>query len=162
VRYGHRTAIQGDLLEHYMNTRAEGFGPEVKRRILLGTYVLSSGYYDAYYLKAQRARTLIRMDFEKAFEKVDLILSPTAPSPAHKLGSISKDPLKMYLEDVFTIAANLAGLPAISVPCGFAEDEGKRLPVGLHLVGRPLDEATVLRAAYAYEQSTDWHLARPA
>jgi aspartyl-tRNA(Asn)/glutamyl-tRNA(Gln) amidotransferase subunit A len=161
VRYGHRTAIQGDLLEHYMNTRAEGFGPEVKRRILLGTYVLSSGYYDAYYLKAQRARTLIRMDFEKAFEKVDLILSPTAPSPAHKLGSISKDPLKMYLEDVFTIAANLAGLPAISVPCGFAEDEGKRLPVGLHLVGRPLDESTVLRAAYAYEQSTDWHLARP-
>lgn len=161
VRYGHRTAIQGDLLEHYMNTRAEGFGPEVKRRILLGTYVLSSGYYDAYYLKAQRARTLIRMDFEKAFEKVDLILSPTAPSPAHKLGSISKDPLKMYLEDVFTIAANLAGLPAISVPCGFAEDEGERLPVGLHLVGKPLDEATVLRAAYAYEQSTDWHKARP-
>lgn len=161
VRYGHRTAIQGDLLEHYMNTRAEGFGPEVKRRILLGTYVLSSGYYDAYYLKAQRARTLIRQDFEKAFEKVDLILSPTAPSPAHKLGSISKDPLKMYLEDVFTIAANLAGLPAISVPCGFAEDEGKRLPVGLHLVGRPLDESTVLRAAYAYEQSTDWHKARP-
>ena len=162
VRYGHRTAIQGDLLEHYMNTRAEGFGPEVKRRILLGTYVLSSGYYDAYYLKAQRARTLIRQDFEAAFEKVDLILSPTAPSPAHKLGSISKDPLKMYLEDVFTIAANLAGLPAISVPCGFAEEEGKKLPVGLHLVGRPLDEATVLRAAYAYEQSTDWHKARPA
>lgn len=161
VRYGHRTAVQGDLLEHYMNTRAEGFGPEVKRRILLGTYVLSSGYYDAYYLKAQRARTLIRLDFEKAFEKVDLILSPTAPSPAHRLGSISKDPLKMYLEDVFTIAANLAGLPAISVPCGFAEDEGKRLPVGLHLVGRSLDEATVLRAAYAYEQSTDWHKARP-
>lgn len=161
VRYGHRTAIPGDLLEHYMNTRAEGFGPEVKRRILLGTYVLSSGYYDAYYLKAQRARTLIRQDFEAAFEKVDLILSPTAPSPAHKLGSISKDPLKMYLEDVFTIAANLAGLPAISVPCGFAEEDGKRLPIGLHLVGRPLDEATVLRAAYAYEQSTDWHKARP-
>ena len=162
VRYGHRTAIQGDLLEHYMNTRAEGFGPEVKRRILLGTYVLSSGYYDAYYLKAQRARTLIRQDFEKAFESVDLILSPTAPSPAHKLGSLNADPLRMYLEDVFTIAANLAGLPAISVPCGFAEDEGRQLPVGLHLVGRALDESTVLRAAYAYEQSTDWHKAKPA
>lgn len=161
VRYGHRTAIQGDLLEHYMNTRAEGFGPEVKRRILLGTYVLSSGYYDAYYLKAQRARTLIRQDFEAAFEKVDLVLSPTAPSPAHKLGSMSADPLRMYLEDVFTIAANLAGLPAISVPCGFAEEGGKKLPVGLHLVGRALDEATVLRAAYAYEQSTDWHKVKP-
>ena len=162
VRYGHRTAIQGDLLEHYMNTRAEGFGPEVKRRILLGTYVLSSGYYDAYYLKAQRARTLIRQDFEKAFEKVDVILSPTAPSPAHKLGEISNDPLKMYLEDVFTIAANLAGLPAISVPCGFAEEGGKKLPVGLQLVGPHLDEATILRAAYAFEQSTDWHKAKPA
>lgn len=161
VRYGHRTAVQGDLLEHYMNTRAEGFGPEVKRRILLGTYVLSSGYYDAYYLKAQRARTLIRQDFEAAFEKVDLVLSPTAPSPAHKLGSMSADPLRMYLEDVFTIAANLAGLPAISVPCGFAEDSGKKLPIGLHLVGRSLDEATVLRAAYAYEQSTDWHKVKP-
>ena len=161
VRYGHRSAVQGDLLEHYMNTRAEGFGPEVKRRILLGTYVLSSGYYDAYYLKAQRARTLIRQDFEAAFEKVDLVLSPTAPSPAHKLGSMSADPLRMYLEDVFTIAANLAGLPAISVPCGFAEDSGKKLPIGLHLVGRSLDEATVLRAAYAYEQSTDWHKVKP-
>ena len=162
VRYGLRTAIQGDLLEHYMNTRAEGFGPEVKRRILLGTYVLSSGYYDAYYLKAQRARTLIRQDFEKAFEQVDVILSPTAPSPAHKLGEISNDPLKMYLEDVFTIAANLAGLPAISVPCGFADEGGKKLPVGLQLVGPHLDEATILRAAYAYEQSTDWHKAMPA
>ncbi len=162
VRYGHRTAIQGELLDHYMNTRAEGFGPEVKRRILLGTYVLSSGYYDAYYLKAQRARTLIRRDFEEAFEKVDVILSPTAPSPAHKLGEISSDPLKMYLEDVFTIAANLAGLPAISVPCGFATETGKALPVGLQLVGRSLDEATILRAAHAYEQSTPWHAKRPA
>jgi aspartyl-tRNA(Asn)/glutamyl-tRNA(Gln) amidotransferase subunit A len=162
VRYGHRSALPGDLLDHYMNTRAEGFGPEVKRRILLGTYVLSSGYYDAYYLKAQRARTLIRQDFEQAFEKVDVILSPTAPSPAHKLGEISNDPLKMYLEDVFTIAANLAGLPAISVPCGFAMDSGKPLPVGLQLVGKAMDEATVLRAAHAYEQSTEWHKARPA
>ncbi len=157
VRYGHRAASTGDLLDHYMSTRAEGFGPEVKRRILLGTYVLSSGYYDAYYLKAQRARTLIRQDFDAAFEKVDLILSPTAPSPAHSFGSMKADPLQMYLEDVFTIAANLAGLPAISVPCGFSHSTGKPLPVGLHLVGKSLDEATLLHAAYAYEQSTEWH-----
>jgi aspartyl-tRNA(Asn)/glutamyl-tRNA(Gln) amidotransferase subunit A len=178
VRYGHRTALSGDALDalfatlpgaaqidatarHYMQTRAEGFGPEVKRRILLGTYVLSSGYYDAYYLKAQRARTLIRQDFEAAFEKVDIILSPTAPSPAHRLGSISTDPLKMYLEDVFTIAANLAGIPALSLPCGFAEESGKQLPIGLQIMARSMDEATMLRAAYAYEQSTEWHKVRP-
>lgn len=161
VRYGHRTAVQGDLLEHYMNTRAEGFGPEVKRRILLGTYVLSSGYYDAYYIKAQKARTLIRQDFEEAFKSVDVILSPTAPSPAHKLGSLRDNPLQMYLEDIFTIAANLAGLPAMSLPCGFAEENGKALPVGLQVIGRAFDEATMLRTAYAYEQSTDWHLKRP-
>ena len=161
VRYGHRTAVQGDLLEHYMNTRAEGFGPEVKRRILLGTYVLSSGYYDAYYIKAQKARTLIRQDFEEAFKTVDVILSPTAPSPAHKMGSLSNNPLQMYLEDIFTIAANLAGLPAMSLPCGFAQEGGSMLPVGLQIIGRALDESTMLRAAYAYEQSTDWHLKRP-
>ena len=161
VRYGHRAMNAGDVIETYMQTRAEGFGPEVKRRILLGTYVLSSGYYDAYYLKAQRARTLIRTDFETAFEKVDVVLSPTAPSPAHKASSLSNDPLKMYLEDVFTIAANLAGLPAISVPCGFAEEGGKKLPVGLQLVGKSMDEATILRAAHAYEQSTAWHKVKP-
>jgi len=160
VRYGHRAANTTDVLDHYMSTRAEGFGPEVKRRILLGTYVLSSGYYDAYYLKAQRARTLIRKDFEDAFEKVDLILSPTCPSPAHKMGEMKNDPLTMYLEDVFTIAANLAGLPALSLPCGFAMETGKPLPIGMQLVGKPLDEATLLRAAWAYEQSTDWHKTR--
>ena len=162
VRYGHRAMNAGDVIETYKQTRAEGFGPEVKRRILLGTYVLSSGYYDAYYLKAQRARTLIRTDFEEAFKKVDVILSPTAPSPAHLLGSMGSDPLKMYLEDVFTIAANLAGLPAISVPCGFAEENGKKLPVGLQLVGKAFDESTILRAAQAYEQSTPWHKVRPS
>jgi aspartyl-tRNA(Asn)/glutamyl-tRNA(Gln) amidotransferase subunit A len=161
VRYGHRTAQATDVLDHYMSSRAEGFGPEVKRRILLGTYVLSSGYYDAYYLKAQKARTLIRQDFERAFQDVDVILSPTAPSPAHKLGAMRDNPLQMYLEDIFTIAANLAGLPAMSLPCGFAEEDGKKLPVGLQIIARPLDETTMLRAAYAYEASTDWHLQRP-
>ncbi len=161
VRYGHRTAIQGDLLEHYMNSRSEGFGPEVKRRILLGTYVLSSGYYDAYYIKAQKTRTLIRSDFDEAFKQVDLILSPTSPSPAHKLGAMRDNPLQMYLEDIFTIAANLAGLPALSLPCGFHEDTGKPLPIGLQLIGRPLDEATMLRAAQAYESTTDWHKRKP-
>jgi aspartyl-tRNA(Asn)/glutamyl-tRNA(Gln) amidotransferase subunit A len=153
VRYGHRAVNTDGLLEHYMKSRAEGLGAEVKRRILLGTYVLSSGYYDAYYLKAQRARTLIRQDFEDAFQKVDVILSPTAPSPAHKLGAMKDNPLQMYLEDIFTIAANLAGLPAMSVPCGYAEEAGKKLPVGLQLIGRPMDEVTMLRAAHAYEQA---------
>ena len=160
VRYGHRALNTSDVLDHYMTSRAEGFGPEVKRRILLGTYVLSSGYYDAYYLKAQRARTFIRQDFEAAFEKVDVILSPTCPSPAHKMGEMKNDPLTMYLEDVFTIAANLAGLPALSLPCGFATDTGKPLPVGMQLVGKALDEATILRAAWAYEQATEWHKTR--
>ena len=162
VRYGHRTAVQGDLLEHYMNTRAEEFGPEVKRRILLGTYVLSSGYYDAYYVKAQKARTLIRQDFEEAFKKVDVILSPTAPSPAHKLGSMRDNPLQMYLEDIFTIAANLAGLPAMSLPCGVAEEGGKQLPVGMQLISRAFDESTMLRAAQAFESTTGWHQLRPS
>ena len=160
VRYGHRALNTSDVLDHYMTSRAEGFGPEVKRRILLGTYVLSSGYYDAYYLKAQRARTFIRNDFEAAFEKVDVILSPTCPSPAHKMGEMKNDPLTMYLEDVFTIAANLAGLPALSLPCGLATDTGTPLPIGMQLVGKSLDEATILRAAWAYEQSTDWHKTR--
>ena len=153
VRYGHRTANATDMLDHYMSSRAEGFGPEVKRRILLGTYVLSSGYYDAYYLKAQRARTLISRDFEQAFQKVDLIVSPTTPSPAHKLGELKDNPLQAYLEDIFTIPANLAGLPAMSVPAGFAVEGGKRLPIGLQFIGKPLDESTMLKAAFAYEQA---------
>ena len=153
VRYGHRTASPADLLDHYMSSRAEGFGPEVKRRILLGTYVLSSGYYDAYYLKAQRARTLISREFDQAFQKVDLIISPTTPSPAHKLGELKNNPLQAYLEDIFTIPANLAGLPAMSVPAGFAHEDGKKLPIGLQFIARPLDEATMLSAAHAFEQA---------
>ena len=162
VRYGHRAAGTGDLMEHYLKTRAEGFGPEVKRRILLGTYVLSSGYYDAYYVKAQKARTLVRRDFTDAFEKVDLIVSPTTPVPPFKIGVHRDDPLSMYLEDLFTIPANLAGLPAISVPCGFVKEDGADLPVGLHFTGRPLDESTLLRAAHAYEQASGWHTRRAA
>ncbi len=153
VRYGHRSTAANDLLQHYQLSREEGFGPEVKRRILLGTYVLSSGYYDAYYLKAQRARTLIRQDFEKAFESVDVILSPTSPTPAHKLGALKDNPLAAYLEDVFTIPVNLAGLPGISVPCGTVEEDGIQLPVGLQIVGKPLDEYTVLRVADAFERA---------
>ena len=151
VRYGHRSSSASDLMEHYLKSRSEGFGPEVKRRILLGTYVLSSGYYDAYYLQAQKARTLIRDDFTKAFEKVDVIVSPTSPTPAHKLGELKGDPLQAYLEDVFTIPANLAGLPALSVPCGTIEHEGARLPVGLQFITSALDEATLFQAAHAFE-----------
>lgn len=161
VRYGHRAENIKDLNDHYCRTRAEGFGPEVKRRILLGTYVLSSGYYDAYYLKAQKARTLIRQDFTQAFEKVDLIVSPTSPEAPFKLGE-GRDPLATYLADIFTIPPNLAGLPALSVPCGFSVEGGVKLPVGLQLIGKPLDELTMLKAAHAFEQSTEWHLARPS
>lgn len=153
VRYGHRSGSGGDLMEQYTKSRSEGFGPEVKRRILLGTYMLSSGYYDAYYIRAQKARTLIRNDFTEAFKKVDVILSPTSPTPAHKLGELKDNPLAAYLEDVFTIPVNLAGLPGISLPCGTVDVDGKALPVGLQIVGKALDEATVLRVAHAYEQS---------
>ncbi|HRH97689.1 MAG TPA: Asp-tRNA(Asn)/Glu-tRNA(Gln) amidotransferase subunit GatA [Prosthecobacter sp.] len=153
VRYGHRSSSAGDLMEQYTLSRAEGFGPEVKRRILLGTYMLSSGYYDAYYIRAQKARTLIRNDFAEAFKQVDVIISPTSPMPAHRLGELKDNPLAAYLEDVFTIPVNLAGLPGISVPCGSVEVEGKSLPVGLQIVGKALDEASVLRVAHAYEQS---------
>jgi aspartyl-tRNA(Asn)/glutamyl-tRNA(Gln) amidotransferase subunit A len=156
VRYGHRAEGTDDVLDHYLKSRAEGFGPEVKRRILLGTYVLSSGYYDAYYVKAQKARTLMRKDFTEAFKRVDIILSPTSPTPPFKFGEHADDPLSIYLADIFTIPPNLAGLPAISVPCGFASQDGKQLPVGLHLTARPLDEATLLQAAHAYESSTGW------
>ena len=161
VRYGHRAENVSNLLEHYGKTREEGFGPEVKRRIILGTYVLSSGYYDAYYLRAQKVRTLIRNDFTKVFEKVDAIISPTSPEAAFKVGDRSDDPLKMYLADIFTIATNLAGICGISIPCGFAELEGKKLPVGLQLIGKPFQEAQLLQIAHAYEQSTEWHKARP-
>jgi aspartyl-tRNA(Asn)/glutamyl-tRNA(Gln) amidotransferase subunit A len=160
VRYGYRAADATGMLDHYGRTREEGFGPEVKRRIILGTYVLSSGYYDAYYLRAQKVRTLIRDDFTKAFEKCDAIICPTSPEPAFKLGDRADDPLKMYLADIFTIAANLAGICGISIPCGFAETDGKKLPIGLQLLGKPLDEARLLQIADAYEQSTDWHWAR--
>src|SRR5436309_2270405 len=161
VRYGQRADNVSSLFDHYARTRAEGFGAEVKRRIILGTYVLSSGYYDAYYLRAQKVRELIRRDFAEAFEKVDALISPTSPVPAFKLGERTADPLQMYLADIFTIAANLAGICGISVPCGFTEWHGHRLPIGLQLLGKPLDEARILQIAHAYEQSTDWHKARP-
>ena len=160
VRYGYRAENPEDMLDLYGRTREDGFGPEVKRRIILGTYVLSSGYYDAYYLRAQKVRELIRQDFAKAFERVDVLISPTSPLPAFKLGERTADPLQMYLADIFTIAANLAGICGISLPCGFAEVDGHRLPIGLQLLGKPLDEAHLFQIAHAYEQSTDWHKAR--
>lgn len=161
VRYGHRTAEAANILEHYGKSREEGFGPEVKRRIILGTYVLSSGYYDAYYLRAQKVRTLIRQDFTDAFKKVDAIICPTSPEPAFKIGDRSDDPLRMYLADIFTIAVNLAGVSGISLPCGFAQVDGRPLPIGLQLIGKPFQESELLKIAYAYEQSTDWHKGRP-
>ena len=159
VRYGLR--VPGDdLIGTYGRTRAEGFGPEVKRRIILGTYVLSSGYYDAYYLRAQKVRTMIRDDFTRAFQKVDAIICPTSPEPAFKAGDRNDDPLKMYLADIFTIACNLAGTCGISIPCGFANVDGQRLPIGVQLIGQPFQEARLLQIAHAYEQSTPWHKAR--
>jgi aspartyl-tRNA(Asn)/glutamyl-tRNA(Gln) amidotransferase subunit A len=161
VRYGRRAAEAKNLQELYVRSRSEGFGEEVKRRIILGTYVLSSGYYDAYYLRAQKVRTLIRRDFEQAFQKVDALICPTSPEVAFKRGERSNDPLKMYLADIFTIAANLAGNCGISVPCGFAQVDEARLPVGLQLLGKSFDEARLLQIAHAYEQSTPWHKERP-
>jgi len=161
VRYGFRAENPTDLLNFYGRTRGEGFGLEVKRRIILGTYVLSSGYYDAYYLRAQKVRELIRQDFARAFEKVDALISPTSPVPAFKFGERTADPLQMYLADIFTSPANLAGICGISVPCGFADADGQRLPIGLQLLGKALDEARILQIAHAYEQTTDWHNARP-
>lgn len=158
VKYGYRAAGSGTLHEMYLRTRAHGFGSEVKRRILLGTYVLSAGYYDAYYLKAQKVRTLIRQDFLDAFTACDLIATPVAPTTAFRLGEKTADPLTMYLSDIFTIAVNLAGLPGISLPCGF-DQQG--LPIGIQLIGKPFDEATILRAGYAYEQATPWHTHTP-
>jgi aspartyl-tRNA(Asn)/glutamyl-tRNA(Gln) amidotransferase subunit A len=158
VRYGAR--VEGDNpAEMYQRTRGAGFGPEVKRRIILGTYVLSSGYHDAYYLRAQKVRTLIRNDFLKAFETVDAIVTPTSPTAAFKLGEKSDDPLQMYLSDIFTISCNLGGICGVSLPCGFTREP--KLPVGLQLLGRPFGEGEMLRVAHAYEQSTSWHKAKP-
>ena len=155
MQYGVRAATD-DLYTMYAETRRQGFGPEVKRRIMLGTYALSAGYYEAYYLKAQKVRTLVARDFSRAFERVDVVAMPVAPTPAFALGERTDDPLTMYLSDIFTIPVNLAGLPGISLPCGF--DRG--LPVGLQLVGRPFEEATLLRVGWAYQQASDWHLRR--
>ena len=158
VKYGARAENADNLMEMYTRTRAEGFGAEVKRRIMIGTYTLSAGYYDAYYLKAQKVRTLMKQDFEEAFKKVDILVTPTAPSTAFKAGEKSADPLSMYLIDLMTIPVNLAGLPGISVPCGFDADG---LPIGLQLIGNVLREDQVFQAAYAYEQSTQWHQKTP-
>lgn len=153
VRYGYRCKDPKDLLDLYKRSRSEGFGDEVKRRIMIGTYVLSSGYYDAYYLKAQKIRRLIRDDFTEAFKKVDVILSPTTPSPAFKIGEKTNDPISMYLSDIYTIAVNLAGLPGISVPAGFVQN----LPVGMQLIGKLFGEAKLLNIAHQYQQVSDWH-----
>ncbi|WP_020426266.1 Asp-tRNA(Asn)/Glu-tRNA(Gln) amidotransferase subunit GatA [Paenibacillus riograndensis] len=157
VRYGVRADDGGGLLDLYHNSRSEGFGAEVKRRIMLGTYALSSGYYDAYYLKAQKVRTLIKQDFDDVFQKYDVVIGPTAPTTAFKLGSQIEDPLTMYLNDILTIPVSLAGIPAVSIPCGFAEG----LPVGLQIIGKEFDESTVLRVAHAFEQHTDHHKQLP-
>ena len=161
VRYGYRTKLQKDdtLQQMYERTRDEGFGAEVKRRIMLGTYVLSAGYYDAYYLKAQQVRTLLRQDYDRAFEKCDIVATPTTPTPAFLLGEKTSDPVQMYLNDIFTVSANLTGLPSISVPCGFSASQ---LPIGFQLTGRAFDEATLLRAADAYQRQTTFHTETPA
>jgi aspartyl-tRNA(Asn)/glutamyl-tRNA(Gln) amidotransferase subunit A len=159
VRYGYRAPEYDDLMDMYCKTRAQGFGAEVKRRILIGTYVLSHGYYDAYYLKAQKIRRLIARDFTEAFQRCDVILGPVAPSVAFELGAKVSDPVQMYLNDIYTIAANLAGLPAMSIPCGFGSDG---LPVGLHLVGDYFTEARLLGIAHQFQKATDWHTRMPA
>jgi aspartyl-tRNA(Asn)/glutamyl-tRNA(Gln) amidotransferase subunit A len=157
VKYGIRADGAKDLLDMYMKSRSKGFGAEVKRRIMLGTYALSAGYYDAYYKKGQQVRTLIKRDFDEAFKSVDVIATPTAPTAAFKIGEKSSDPLQMYLSDIFTISVNLAGIPGISIPCGFTKSD---LPIGLQLLGKHFDEESILRASFAYEQATDWHKRR--
>jgi aspartyl-tRNA(Asn)/glutamyl-tRNA(Gln) amidotransferase subunit A len=159
IKYGFRVPEWSNLRDMYMRTRDEGFGAEVKRRIMLGTYALSAGYYDAYYKKAQQVRTLILQDFEAAFREVDVIAAPIAPTPAFKIGEKTDDPLQMYLSDVFTIPVNLAGIPGISLPCGFSS---AGLPIGLQIIGRPFDEETILRLAYAFEQQTNYHRRKPS
>jgi aspartyl-tRNA(Asn)/glutamyl-tRNA(Gln) amidotransferase subunit A len=158
VRYGYRTDNAKNLIDMYKQTRSEGFGNEVKRRIMLGTFALSSGYYDAYYKKAQKVRTLIKQDFEKVFEKYDVIIGPTTPTPAFKIGEKTSDPLTMYANDILTIPVNLAGVPGISVPCGFSNG----LPLGLQIIGKHFDESTIYRVAHAFEQATDYHKQKPA
>jgi aspartyl-tRNA(Asn)/glutamyl-tRNA(Gln) amidotransferase subunit A len=157
VKYGFRAQGAKDLLDMYMKSRSQGFGPEVKRRIMLGTYALSAGYYEAYYKKGQQVRTLIKHDFDEAFKKADIIATPTAPTAAFRIGEKSSDPLQMYLSDIFTISVNLAGIPGISLPCGFTTSN---LPIGLQLLGRHFDEESILRASFAYEQATEWHTKR--
>ncbi len=157
VKYGFRVQGAKDLMDMYFKTRSQGFGPEVKRRIMLGTYALSAGYYEAYYKKGQQVRTLIKRDFDEAFKAVDVIATPTAPTAAFKIGEKSADPLQMYLSDIFTISVNLAGIPGISIPCGFTREN---LPIGLQLLGKHFDEENILHFAYAYEQATEWHKKR--
>jgi aspartyl-tRNA(Asn)/glutamyl-tRNA(Gln) amidotransferase subunit A len=157
VKYG-LSLQEGELWDNYEKTRQFGFGAEVKRRIMLGTYALSAGYYDAYYLKAQKVRTLIKEDFDRAFADVDVVVAPTSPTVAFKIGEKVDDPLQMYLSDIFTLSVNLAGICGISIPCGFADS----LPVGLQIIGKPFAEETILQVAYAYEQATEWHKRRPA
>jgi aspartyl-tRNA(Asn)/glutamyl-tRNA(Gln) amidotransferase subunit A len=167
VKYGYSDRRGDSMWQNMELTRQHGFGDEVKRRIMLGTYALSAGYYDAYYLKAQKVRTLIRREFDAAFQRCDVLVTAVAPTPAFKLGEKVDDPLQMYLSDVCTIPVNIAGLPAISVPCGFAPAEGGSgsggdgLPVGVQIMAKPFDEMAILRVAYAYEQATEWHKARP-
>ena len=158
IRYGHSTDARGNLIEYYIRARSGGFGPEVKRRIMIGTYALSAGYYDAYYRQAQKVRTLVKRDFEEAFKKVDCILTPVAPTPAFTIGAHTDDPVQMYLEDVFTVPINLAGVPGLSIPCGMSKSG---LPIGMQLIGPQWGEETILRAGYAYEQATEWHTRKP-
>jgi aspartyl-tRNA(Asn)/glutamyl-tRNA(Gln) amidotransferase subunit A len=158
VKYGYRDKNKKSLMEMYKSTRSIGFGPEVQRRIILGTYSLSAGYYDAYYGKASQVRTLIIEDFKKAFESCDVILSPVAPTPAFKIGEMVDDPLTMYLSDIFTLSANLAGIPGISVPCGFSSSG---LPIGLQIMAKHFDEGKLIKVAYNFEQNTDFHKKKP-
>jgi aspartyl-tRNA(Asn)/glutamyl-tRNA(Gln) amidotransferase subunit A len=159
IRFGHTVEKPENLIDYYERVRSEGFGAEVKRRIMVGTFALSAGYFDAYYRKAQQVRTLICKDFNDAFTKVDLILSPVAPNPALKIGEHAGDPVAMYLEDVFTIPQAMAGIPALSLPCGFSKDN---LPIGLQLAGPQWSEELLLRAGYAFERETEWHTKKPA
>ena len=162
VKYGYSYNEGASMWENMEKTREFGFGDEVKRRIMLGTYALSAGYYDAYYLKAQKVRTLIRREFDAAFQNHDVLVMPVSPTTAFRLGEKVDDPLQMYLSDIFTIPVNLAGLPGISIPCGFSRgDNGSRLPIGLQIIAKPFDEPSLFRAAYAYEQANDWHKQHP-
>jgi aspartyl-tRNA(Asn)/glutamyl-tRNA(Gln) amidotransferase subunit A len=163
VRYGYSYKEGAGMWDNMEQTRGRGFGDEVKRRIMLGTYALSAGYYDAFYLKALKVRTLIHQEFEQAFEKYDVLVGLVSPTPAFKLGEKVGDPMSMYLSDVFTLPINIAGIPSCSVPAGFVNgSDGARLPIGMQIMGKPFDEESILRVAHAYEQATEWHTARPA